>query len=92
MAAGKQIIVDVRTDEEFHEGHLDGALHIDIMRPDFLQRIGELAKDASYKLYCRSGNRSGRAAEVMLSMGFQDVENVGSVGEASEDLGIAIVE
>lgn len=85
------MIIDVRTPAEFAGGHLDGAVNIDIQSPDFASRIDELARDGSYVVYCRSGNRSGMAMAQMLDMGFTEVSNAGSVEEASASLGVAIV-
>lgn len=69
-------VIDVRTPEEFAEGHLDGAVLIDINSPDFEQRIAELDRDQPYVLYCRSGNRSAAARAVMADLGFTDVADV----------------
>ncbi len=85
------MIIDVRTPAEFAGGHLDGAVNIDIQSPDFTAEIEKLDRDGSYVVYCRSGNRSGIAMAQMLDMGFSDVSNAGSVEEASNSLGIAIV-
>ncbi|MBL7555236.1 MAG: rhodanese-like domain-containing protein [Bdellovibrionaceae bacterium] len=40
----------------------------------------------AYKVYCRSGNRSGQAMQLMKSLGFKDVENLGSLMQASQRL------
>lgn len=70
-------VIDVRTPEEFSTGHLRGASNIDVQAADFHERVGELDKDASYVLYCRSGSRAGAAADMMTDMGFTDVVNAG---------------
>lgn len=85
------IVIDVRTPEEYAAGHLDGALNIDIQAADFDMRIGELDRDASYAVYCRSGNRSGMAVERMSELGFGDAVNAGSLEMAAESTGLAIV-
>lgn len=69
-------VIDVRTPEEFAEGHLDGAVLIDVNSPDFEARIAELDRDQPYVLYCRSGNRSATARAVMADLGFTDVADV----------------
>jgi phage shock protein E len=81
------VILDVRTPEEYQEIHVKGSQNIDWKQADFKDRVLQLDKSASYKVYCRSGNRSGQAMELMKSLGFQDVENLGSVQEAAEKLG-----
>ncbi len=70
------VILDVRTPEEFAEGHLDGATMIDFYRDDFAEQLEELDPDAPYLLYCRSGNRSGQAADIMRELGFTDVADI----------------
>lgn len=79
-------VIDVRTSDEFREGHVKDALHIDVMRPDFLQKTTQLDKSKSYKLYCRSGNRSGRAVQMMKDQGFSKVENLGGLQQAARRL------
>ena len=80
------VLLDVRTAEEYKETHVVGSQNIDWNEAGFKDRIASFDKDASYKLYCRSGNRSGKATELMKTMGFKNVENLGSVGDASTKL------
>jgi phage shock protein E len=72
------VIVDVRTPAEYAEGHLDGALLIDIPSPDFTTKIDALDRDATYFVYCRSANRSAVATAMMLEMGFTNVYELGA--------------
>lgn len=65
--------VDVRTPGEFNAGHIKGAVNIDYTSPDFPDKIQQLDKDKPVAIYCQSGNRSGRASKVMLSLGFKEV-------------------
>ena len=69
-------VIDVRTPEEFAQGHLEGAVLIDVTSPDFAERVAELDRDQPYVLYCRSGNRSAGARQVMTDLGFADVADV----------------
>ncbi len=90
MAEEKKIVIlDVRTKEEFQESHVISAQNIDWQQPDFKETVSKLDKNAEYKLYCGSGNRSGKASTLMQSLGFKQVENLGSVSEASKKLKIA---
>ena len=73
LAAGGVEIIDVRTPEEFAEGHLPGADLIDISAPDFLDRIEALDRSATYFVYCRSDNRSGQATALMADLGFDSI-------------------
>ena len=70
------VILDVRTPEEFQDGHLEGAVMLDFYEPDFAARLAELDPDVPYLLYCRSGNRSGQTAALMAGLGFDDVAEV----------------
>lgn len=70
------VVLDVRTLEEFNEGHLEGATMLDFYRPDFAIELAKLDPDVPYLLYCRSGNRSGQTAEFMRELGFADVADV----------------
>ncbi len=72
------IVIDVRTQEEYDEGHLaETDQHRDLLNGDFEAQIDSLDKDETYYLYCRSGNRSGQAAELMVEKGFENVYNIG---------------
>jgi len=79
-------ILDVRTPEEFSVSHVEGAQNIDFLNSSFQTKIQNLDKNKIYKVYCRSGNRSGQAEKLMKSLGFKDVENLGSLSTASKRL------
>ena len=85
------IIIDVRTPEEFAAGHLEGAVLIDIKDASFDSKIAALDPDASYIVYCRSGNRSAQAVERMRGAGIDDITDLGSLENASAVVGRAIV-
>ena len=70
------VILDVRTAEEFQEGHLEGAVMLDFYRDDFADELAKLDPDVPYVLYCRSGNRSGQTLAIMDSLGFTEVTEV----------------
>jgi rhodanese-related sulfurtransferase len=65
--SGSQV-VDVRTDVEFEAGHVPGARHIPVA--DLQRESAGLAKDQPVIIYCRSGNRSGPAAEAFAASGW----------------------
>lgn len=69
----KGIILDVRTDEEFNEGHLKNAILINFLNDNFEEKINQLEKNKTIYLYCRSGNRSAKAAEILIKNGFQNI-------------------
>jgi phage shock protein E len=69
----ERVLIDVRTPGEFSEGHIPGSVNIDFNAPTFVAEIEKLDKNEPYSIYCRSGNRSGQALELMDSLGFADV-------------------
>ena len=85
-------VIDVRTPAEYAEGHLEGALNIDVESPLFAEQIGELDPSGTYVVYCRSGNRSAVAIDLMKGMGFTDLINGGGYADASARTGLPIVQ
>jgi rhodanese-related sulfurtransferase len=69
----KAMVVDVRTPEEVSEGHLSGALNINFLGENFANEIQNLDKKKTYLLYCRSGSRTRKAADLMQKSGFKHV-------------------
>lgn len=71
------LVVDVRTDKEYQQGHVMNALHIPLGVLD--DRIVELQayKTSSIVMVCRSGARSGQAASKLKKLGFTEVHNLG---------------
>jgi phage shock protein E len=70
-------VIDVRTPQEFADGHLDGARNIPL--DGFGAAVDDLPRHDTYVLYCRTGNRSAQAAHVMHGLGFPDVADAGSL-------------
>lgn len=71
------VLVDVRSPEEFAQGHIDGALNIPI--GELEQRMGELPKEKDIVLYCRSGARSSRGRSMLTNAGYAKVHNLGAM-------------
>ncbi len=67
------IIVDVRTPAEFREGHLPGAVNMDYFGGPFETQVQSLPKTAPVLLYCRTGNRSGSAYDIMTKAGIGNI-------------------
>lgn len=86
----ESVIIDVRTDDEFSTGYIEGALNIDFyMGNKFISEIDKLDKSKSYFIYCKSGARSGQTCELMKQKGFKKVYNLeggilGWTGELEE--------
>ncbi|WP_158972218.1 rhodanese-like domain-containing protein [Paraglaciecola sp. L3A3] len=66
----QHIIVDVRTKEEFAEGHVPGAINIPLSTIQTGTDQLNLGKDKTVVLYCRSGYRAGKAADLLLNGGY----------------------
>jgi len=63
-------LIDVRTPEEFSQGHLENAKNINIMAEDFDAQVASLDKSKPVMVYCKSGGRSARASERLKELGF----------------------
>lgn len=80
-------VVDVRTPAEFAEGHLPGAVNIDVEDPSFPAKVAELDPDAQYAVYCRSDNRSRVAIDYMTAAGVAHTVGLeGGIGAWTGDL------
>jgi len=67
------VILDVRTQDEVNDGMIPNAMHIDIYKGQgFVSEVDQLDKTKNYYVYCRSGNRSGQACNIMNQL---DIEN-----------------
>lgn len=76
VAANKVKILDIRTPEEYAEGHLRGATNINFSAPDFRQKLASLDRKQPYLLHCRSGNRSTKSLPVFEELGFRSVTHL----------------
>ncbi len=70
-------LLDVREQDEWEDGHIEGARHIPL--GELGERMGELPRDKELILVCRSGNRSGLACEYMESIGYDVTNMVGGM-------------
>ena len=68
------LFIDVRTPEEFAEGHIEGAKLIPVQELE--SRLNEVPKDKQVYVYCHSGRRSAKAAGILSGAGFTNIENV----------------
>ncbi len=84
------VVLDVRTPEEFAAGHLNNARNVDFFGPRFEQDLLPMDRKKPYLVYCRTGIRSEKAAEMMESMGFADVRHVEGGINALQSAGAAV--
>ena len=75
--ATKATPIDVRTPEEFGAGHIEGAANLDVQSAGFDSLIADLDPEATYVVYCRSGNRSAAAAVRMRDAGLTVLDGGG---------------
>lgn len=68
-----QTIIDIRTPQEYRQGHLKNAVNINLFDRAFLEEIDKLDKSKPVFIYCRTGNRTSSASKKMLNLGFQQV-------------------
>ena len=76
VAAGNITVVDVRTPEEFKEGHIKGAKNIDIASKDFEAQLAKLDKTKPVLVHCQAGGRSTRALPTFEKLGFTNVTHL----------------
>lgn len=71
------VIIDVRTPRECAEGIIENAIMIDFLNaPEFMGEIEKLDKNKKYYVYCRSGNRSGQACQLLGNVGINTTYNL----------------
>ncbi len=80
MAKQDVVVLDVRTVDEFKEGHLEGAVNIDQSQNDFMEKVkATLSADKTIAVYCRSGRRSANAAGRLAEAGYKAVNLKGGI-------------
>ena len=70
------VILDVRTTEEVANGHIEDAVNLDYYSETFRDELNKLDKNQKYLIYCHSGNRSGKALDIMAELNFREVYNM----------------
>ena len=79
------ILLDVRSEEEYNDSHIDGSLLLpvnDISEEKASEIIGD--KDTTVIVYCRSGNRSSQALEYLNDLGYENVYDLGAMANWKE--------
>ena len=70
------VIIDVRTPEEYANGHIENAINLDYYSKTFKDELNKLDKNKAYLIYCRSGRRTGTVLDIMKGLGFTEVYNM----------------
>ena len=70
------VVLDVRTEKEFKDGHIPGAMNLDVNAPDFTKKLAALDKDKTYLVHCAAGRRSLKACGVMDQSEFKKLVNL----------------
>jgi phage shock protein E len=75
MIENGALLVDVRSEEEFAQGHLEGAININWDNNDALVAAIGMRRDRPVVFYCRSGNRAGKAITILAEKGYTNIFN-----------------
>jgi rhodanese-related sulfurtransferase len=70
------VLIDVRTAEECDGGMIPNSINIDLMSPEFMDKVLELDRYKNYYMICRSGGRSSTACGTMANNGFKSLVNL----------------
>lgn len=71
----EHLLIDVRTPQEYNSGHIAGAINIPLQ--ELSARQSEIPQDTPLVLYCRSGNRSSQAANLLEDAGYNQIYDLG---------------
>ena len=80
-AAGA-VLLDVRSPQEYREGHIPGSQNVPLQQLDKVEEVTE-NKDTVLYVYCRSGARSRQAVSLLKHMGYTNVHNIGGIAAYS---------
>lgn len=80
LSLNNHILLDVRTAEEYQNGHIAKAINMDVNAAGFSQQILTLDKSHTILVYCKSGKRSARAASELRGLGYKVVDLAGGIG------------
>ncbi len=84
--------VDVRTPEEFGDGHIPGAKNTNVLGDDFKAAVAQLDAAKPVLVYCRSGGRSSRALMTFRELGFTQIFHLNEGLMSWEDAGLELEE
>lgn len=83
MIAEGAVVIDVRTVDEYEDGHMPNAINIPV--GELVKRTAEIGpKDKPVVLYCETGSRSAMGAMLLKTMGYSNVTNAGGIADLPE--------
>lgn len=92
LISEKVQVLDVRTEEEWNEGHIEGAVRVDYLEKGFAEKVAKAVDPKKPVLvYCRSGGRSGKTTKVLKKLGFVEVKDLDGGITAWEKAGKKVV-
>ena len=91
VSSNEITVIDVRSDAEVKTGIIQDAIHIEWTKIDKEITKIDISKDHAIYLYCRSGNRSGKAVDILKNIGYVNVINAGGIKDAAKKLDKKIV-
>ena len=78
------ILIDVRTEEEYNEKHLDNAINIPLDKIESsIKNNKDINKETNIIVYCKSGIRSSKAASILSNLNYQNIYDLGSISKCS---------
>ena len=77
-AAESSVLVDVRTPQEYQEGHIPGSKNVPLQQLDKISSVAD-NKNIPLFVYCYSGGRSRQAVSMLQHMGYNNVQNIGGI-------------
>ncbi len=86
----KGLLIDVRTPEEYIEGHIKGSATIDFYAADFKMKLSSLDREKVVFIYCASGGRSKKASKMAHELGFNEIYNLVGGFNAWDEAGLAV--
>ncbi len=86
----KGLLIDVRTPEEYVEGHIKGSATIDFYEPNFESKLNRLDRNKAIFVYCASGSRSGKTSKMAHTLGFKEIYTLKGGFNAWEESGLPV--
>jgi phage shock protein E len=90
LVYGETIWIDVRSAQEYEQSYIAGDLHIPYQSIVAGLEKDSIEKDATIKLYCRSGGRAGKAKKSLEAAGYTDVSNAGGIEDVRKKRNLTV--